>query len=78
MHLQGVAAKLIANGYKVALGSRTGEKGEAKKSTISVKVDVAKPEEVAAAFATTEKEFGAPANVVIFNGALLSRPSLLC
>ncbi|CAG7851099.1 SubName: Full=Uncharacterized protein {ECO:0000313/EMBL:CCA74784.1} [Serendipita indica DSM 11827] len=64
-----VASKLVANGYKVALGSRSGGTEKPEENTIGVKVDVAKPDEVAAAFVTAEKELGAPVNVVVFNTA---------
>ncbi|KIM27041.1 hypothetical protein M408DRAFT_24796 [Serendipita vermifera MAFF 305830] len=63
-----VASKFAENGYKVALGSRGGG-GDVPQGGISVQVDVSKPEDVAAAFAKTEQEFGAPANVVIYNVA---------
>ncbi|KAG8794973.1 hypothetical protein FRC17_008205, partial [Serendipita sp. 399] len=63
---QGVASRLVADGYKVALGSRSGTDSGGN-GTIRVKVDVTKPEEIAAAFATSEKELGAPVSVVVFN-----------
>ncbi|KAG8749397.1 hypothetical protein FRC14_001399 [Serendipita sp. 396] len=69
-----VASQLVTNGYKVALGSRSGtESGE--NGTIAVKVDVTKPEEVAAAFAKSERELGAPVSVVVYNtGAFSALP----
>jgi NAD(P)-dependent dehydrogenase (short-subunit alcohol dehydrogenase family) len=64
---QALATKLTANGYKVALGSRSGQGGD-QAGTIPVKVDVTKSAEVSAAFAESERTFRSPVNVVVYNG----------
>jgi NAD(P)-dependent dehydrogenase (short-subunit alcohol dehydrogenase family) len=66
-----LATKFVANGVKVALGSRSGIIDNPPGS-IKVKVDVTKPAEVSAAFAKSESEFGAPVNIVVYNGQYTS------
>lgn len=74
-----LATKFATNGFKVALGSRSGYSGDPQNpipNAIAVKVDVTKPEEVQAAFHKTESTFGSPVNVVVFNvGILTPSPS---
>mmetsp|Transcript_39551 Transcript_39551/g.86322 ORF Transcript_39551/g.86322 Transcript_39551/m.86322 type:complete len:238 (-) Transcript_39551:98-811(-) len=64
------ARKFAAEGYKVALLSRTIEKLQAMAADISgsqaFQCDVSKPDSVKAAFAAVRKEMGEP-DVVIFN-----------
>ena len=62
-----MATKFVDGGFKVALGSRSGG-GESTGNTVSIKVDVTKPDEVTAAFAKSEQELGAPVNIVVYNG----------
>ena len=62
----GVAEALSAQGYRVALGRRNAD-ASSLPGIHTVSVDVTKPESVANAFASVEKELGAP-SVVVYNG----------
>ena len=55
------------NGFKVAVGSRSGGDITDGKA-FPVKVDVSNPTETASAFKETERNLGSPPNVVIYNG----------
>ncbi|KAG9017469.1 hypothetical protein FRB90_001186 [Tulasnella sp. 427] len=65
-----VAAKFKSEGFKVAVASRSLVPEEVEKSHgyVGVKLDVSRPEQVAAAFERVEKALG-PANVVIYNAS---------
>lgn len=57
----------MKNGFKVAVGSRSGGDITDGKA-FPVKVDVSNPGEITSAFKVTEKNLGYPPNVVIYNG----------
>lgn len=64
-----VAAKLIAEGYKVAAASRNPNEATAKEIGFHpVKLDLSEPEQVPKAFADVEKTFGGFPTVVVYNG----------
>lgn len=66
-----VGKRLVKNGYKVALGSRSGGK-DAKHEVdfFHLELDVTKTESIDAGFKTVTEKLGTP-NVVIFNGTPL-------
>ncbi|KAJ7737898.1 hypothetical protein DFH07DRAFT_870571 [Mycena maculata] len=67
---QHTAAALKAQGYHVAVGSRTPALAQATKDGyFPVAVDATRPESIKAAFAKINQELGPP-NVVIFNGKI--------
>ncbi|KIW02358.1 uncharacterized protein PV09_06180 [Verruconis gallopava] len=64
-----VAQAFAANGYKVALASRSIEDGMREDGLFGVNLDLTKPEMVESAFEKVEKQFGVP-SVVVYNAAL--------
>lgn len=67
-----VAKAFLNEGYKVALGRRDTKASEdlaELDGLILVSVDVAKPDTVRDAFEEVTSKFGAPPNVVIYNGS---------
>lgn len=71
-----VANKLAAQGYKVALVSRSGKEVNTTPHTgcISLQADLTKPESVPALFQAVKKEFHAAPNVVIYNAGARTVP----
>ncbi|KAF8904730.1 hypothetical protein CPB84DRAFT_653979 [Gymnopilus junonius] len=61
------AAKLRENGYRVALGSRSGKAASTNAEHLNVQVDATKRESIDSAFDTVVEKLG-PVNVVIYNG----------
>lgn len=73
---QAVARKFSANGYKVALASRTSSdttSQETKDGLFHFRVDLSNPTNVKSLFEQVQASLGVP-NVVIYNG-LLHPPS---
>lgn len=64
---QSVASKLVENGYRVGLVSRSGA-GETTKDLLPIKADVSSSTDIRNAFLLAERELGAPASVVVYNG----------
>lgn len=65
-----VAQMLKQHGYRVAVGSRRPDAADAaREGFLPVVVDVTKAQTVCDAFRTVERELGAPASVVVYNGA---------
>ncbi|MEA5154187.1 3-oxoacyl-[acyl-carrier-protein] reductase [Raineyella sp.] len=67
-----IAARLVAEGYRVAATSRSGEVPE---GVLGVPCDITDQEQVEAAFATVEKELG-PVEVLVANAGI-TRDTLL-
>lgn len=68
---QAVALKLYNQGYQVAVASRS-QFDPTEGKALPLKVDVTKEGDIVSAFKQVEKSFGAPPNVVIYNGVLFN------
>lgn len=71
-----VANKLAAQGYKVALVSRSGKgvNGTPNTGFLSLQADFTKPDSVPALFVAVESEFHAPPSVVVYNAGARTVP----
>ncbi len=66
---QAVALKFYDEGYKVAVASRS-QSDPTEGKALPLKVDVTNENDIASAFKQVKQSFGAPPNVVVYNGAL--------
>ena len=66
---QAVGTAFAANGYKVALASRTLSAGVSKDGFLNIQADLSTPQGVLQVFQTTTQSLGPP-NVVVYNGEL--------
>jgi NAD(P)-dependent dehydrogenase (short-subunit alcohol dehydrogenase family) len=64
---QHVSRALVAKGYKVALASRSGNKGEDAANQLDFKVDLSIPSSVPELFVKVKEALGIP-SVVVYNG----------
>jgi len=62
-----VSQTFAANGYRVALASRTSPESNDWKESLHVKSDLSKPESVKEVFQQVHEKLGIP-NVVLYNG----------
>lgn len=65
---QAVALKFYDEGYKVAVASRS-QSDPTEGKALPLKVDVTKENDIISAFKQVKQSFGAPPNVVVYNGA---------
>ncbi|GAM91425.1 hypothetical protein ANO11243_094750 [Dothideomycetidae sp. 11243] len=68
-----VAQRFAAEGYRVAIASRSGS-AHSDKSILSLKADFSRPGSVADVFAAVQKEFNVGPSVVVYNAATLTPP----
>lgn len=71
-----VAKMFAANGYSVALASRSASNSKTVEGYLSVSVDLSEPASVPVAFEAVKAEFKVPPSVVVYNaGAFTSPPN---
>lgn len=63
----GVAKAFVANGYKVAVGSRKPSEANTSPDWIHIPLDLSIPSSVSEAFAKVQETLGTP-SVVVYNG----------
>ncbi|KAF2815445.1 uncharacterized protein BDZ99DRAFT_459308 [Mytilinidion resinicola] len=68
-----LSAKFSAAGYRIALAARSLSDGLTSAGHLNIKIDLADPAAIPAAFSKVKKEFGTP-NIVIYNAANTSPP----
>lgn len=69
-----VSESLAANGYKVAIASRSGTNSKNNKGFLSLKADFSQPECIPGVFEAVKNEFGAAPSVIVYNAAALTPP----
>ena len=63
-----IANKFAAAGYQVAATGRSVEDGSVREGYLNIKADLVDPAIVPEVFAKVKAHFGAPPNVVVYNG----------
>ncbi|KAI0809512.1 hypothetical protein GGR55DRAFT_178277 [Xylaria sp. FL0064] len=69
-----VAQKLVSNGYKVIVTSRSVANGKTPEGYLALKVDLSKPDSIPALFDAVKAEFNSPPSVVIYNAEARTPP----
>ena len=65
----GVARKFAANGYRVAVASRSISDGNlSSEGYLQVQVDLSQPTTIPRVFESIRNRYGKPPNVIVFNG----------
>jgi NAD(P)-dependent dehydrogenase (short-subunit alcohol dehydrogenase family) len=75
-----IASKFAGAGYQVAATGRSVKDGPVRDGYLNIKADLADPAVVPEVFDKAQKHFGAPPNIVVYNGmkSVPSQSSCLC